>query len=141
MGVRTFLRGLFLSEEQRMQERITAEVPLALERFRYLVSTAGADAAPGIWLRDLALRASSIRYSRVQYIRPGGGRSDHDCSLWASAKANEPIWWADRAVYIAALEEGLIVGGPQAIPGLWDKEMSEFISQHPALDAENDRED
>jgi hypothetical protein len=107
---------LFRTEAQK----IKARVPAAMLKLEHLLEIADAEAA----LKSLAFKAATVRGGQIR------GSLQDNFGRWLRQQARELEWewWADRACYQALRDGGAIEGGPPSIPGLWDKEMEEFIS-------------
>ena len=112
------------SDQQRVKDRI----PGSMARLMHLIRISGPDAGPAAALRSLAINAANIRAGT---LRGSDARPEDTFGQWI-AKATKDLeltWWADRSCYMGMKESGSIKGGPD-VPGLWDKEMAQFIDTY-----------
>ena len=140
----------FLDLLRSPAQRVKARVPAAQRKLQALVRDKG-DKGLTIWLEELAFLGSHLRGARIQKLMADvtyqGSRLDYlddpsDRPIWDSIAPSEWDWWAAQLVYNAALEEGLIGGGPGKVPDLWSEEFSEFSKAcYPFEDDEDEDED
>jgi len=125
MGLFDFMK----SDKQKINDRI----PAAYARLQHLLDITGKQEGPMAALRSLAKDGLVIKsaYSR------GLLGDENGMSLKRSTEDLELTWWADRAVYQSMLDCGVIQGGPPKIPGLWDKEMDDFINWYGCSNNKN----
>ena len=117
------------------QQKIKDQIPVSMEKLKNLIRLCGSEQGPTAALRNLANGAAIIRagsnYEAFSSVSTSSIMRQDEFERWMikSTKKLEPSWWADRACYMGMKESGSIVGGPD-VPGLWDKEMDDFIAEY-----------
>ena len=141
------------SDDQKVKDRLPAEC----DRFDNLIRSRGEEGL-SLWLQELADLGGLLRASRMQYLVEG--RTGSSVDWWEDAPSihagiwrgwtgektpdRELDWWAMRAVWNGVKAKGDVIdGGPDEVPGLWDKEFNVFYRWHRTgwEEAEKERAD